>query len=80
MASWYGEATTEPDGRTCWLKELELVCQYPADLEQHDDNRYLLLARPLDQCEPLCRVLLAENYRCRHTSSWGFDLHCTIIT
>lgn len=45
-----------PDGRNCWLKELEQLCQYPADLEPHDDNRYLLLQRPVE-CEPLLSLI-----------------------
>lgn len=51
MASWYGDSTFDANGRNCWLKELELVCQYPADLEEKDDDRYLLLARPNPECQ-----------------------------
>lgn len=80
MASWYGDSTFEADGKNCWLKELELVCQYPADLEQENDGRYLLLARPTEECEALpslvpvsllgvlCRASLRRTTSCQHAS------------
>jgi hypothetical protein len=58
MASWYGDATAPPpSGLNCWLKELEVACQFPADLEVHTDNRFLLLVRPVEECELLFSLL-----------------------
>lgn len=67
MASWYGEELNWSDSRNCWLKELEQPCQYPADLEAHPDNSYLLLARPTESCAPRLRELTLTKHATQAT-------------
>jgi hypothetical protein len=77
MASWYGDSTVIPNGSNCWLKQLSASCQYPADLERHEDDRYLLLVRPVETCAllfsrlPPCKDVLLSRF-----FSWACMVAC----